>query len=447
MRRQRHCWRALCAVCLVGLTALARVATAQTEIIPSNPKPSDEISIRLSGTWSNACVPESPRVWLAGNRVRISTSSSRGSCAEVLTPWKMTVSIGKLPTGLYDVTVTCDGRPLREFSFTVGGDPSGTDRVFIQITPPQPTPDDPISIRLFGTWPTTCVPRNPQVALSGNRILFDTSDPGQDCDSTPTDWSLPINIGRLLAGPYQVIVRINGQEVEETGFTVAEPRALGPAIRVRPALLDFLEVPVGSTATRTLTVRNLGGTDLLISRFEILSRTSPFDPSGGSALVGAPLLPGETKTMQIKFTPPHYGFFEEALVIGSNDPATGTTSVFLRGRTPETLGWHVITDRGCGVATYRVGDPVTVSCWSAATGPDMMLISRIRLSVFVPEFPNSSQRVERVLLDQAPLRPNVVHPFQTRLDGPFGDWKVNLYVYEGEKARFVADCSFTVMKE
>ena len=75
----------------------------------------------------------------------------------------------------------------------------------VEIIPPHPTPNDNISIRLFGTWPDSCVPQHPLVGIAGNNIFFATSNPGEVCLQVISSFDLTVPIGRLPAGTYQVI--------------------------------------------------------------------------------------------------------------------------------------------------------------------------------------------------------------------------------------------------
>jgi len=76
----------------------------------------------------------------------------------------------------------------------------------IAIIPPQPTTADEITILLGGTWPNSCVPSSPEVTITGNEILIETSYPSAICLQVLTDWSLEVPIGRLPAGAYTVTV-------------------------------------------------------------------------------------------------------------------------------------------------------------------------------------------------------------------------------------------------
>jgi hypothetical protein len=79
---------------------------AQIEIIPPNPTTDDNISVRISGTWPNSCIPQSPQVSRIGNEISIATSNPGQTCLQVLTNWSQTVNIGQLGTGTFQVVVT-----------------------------------------------------------------------------------------------------------------------------------------------------------------------------------------------------------------------------------------------------------------------------------------------------------------------------------------------------
>lgn len=118
--------------------------------------------------------------------------------------------------------------------------------------------------------------------------------------------------------------------------TVRSAAQTEPAIEVSPATLDFGEAPVGSDATRSLTVHNAGRSPLAITRFEVTSRTSPFYPFCHTGILGTVLQPQETETVDVCFVPDVEGEFEDTLVIGSTDPNRSVVAVLLRGRTGST---------------------------------------------------------------------------------------------------------------
>lgn len=80
--------------------------TAKIKIVPPNPTADDYVSIKISGKWPDACIPQNPQVTrLDDTTIRISASNPGEACAQVLTPWSYTLGIGKLAIGAYKVTV------------------------------------------------------------------------------------------------------------------------------------------------------------------------------------------------------------------------------------------------------------------------------------------------------------------------------------------------------
>ncbi|MGE0884029.1 MAG: IPT/TIG domain-containing protein [Blastocatellales bacterium] len=90
----------------------------------------------------------------------------------------------------------------------------------IEITPPNPTVNDSIAVRIFGDWPNACVPLNPMHSIANNEIRIATTNPGQICSQVISPWTHNRQIGMLPAGNYQVIVTYNGSEIGRKSFTV-----------------------------------------------------------------------------------------------------------------------------------------------------------------------------------------------------------------------------------
>jgi hypothetical protein len=117
----------------------------------------------------------------------------------------------------------------------------GVNGTRIEVTPANPTVNDEISLRIFGDWPNTCVPRDPTTLSagspfsSGTGIIVRFSGPGRNaqCDPVPTPWSATISLGRRAAGRYEVGVLEGLRLIASTGFTVRAFR--GPAnVEVTP---------------------------------------------------------------------------------------------------------------------------------------------------------------------------------------------------------------------
>jgi hypothetical protein len=85
------------------------LGTAQLELLPPHPAPSDRLVIRLFGEWPNACVPMDPQLSITGSEVRIETTTPGEFCAQVIIPWELFVTVGELPVGAYQVFVIHTG--------------------------------------------------------------------------------------------------------------------------------------------------------------------------------------------------------------------------------------------------------------------------------------------------------------------------------------------------
>jgi hypothetical protein len=97
--------------------------------------------------------------------------------------------------------------------------------------------------------------------------------------------------------------------------------------------LDFGTVPVNGTATRTFTITNMGGTDVIIEKSK--------PPFGGefaatsSLPEGTTIGPGKTVTETVTFTPTSPGTASGAWYVTGND-TSGPQTVTLTGTTPPT---------------------------------------------------------------------------------------------------------------
>lgn len=102
---------------------ISQQPTAQIAVDPVSPTINDDITIRLSGTWPDSCVPQNPQLSVNGNELRIDTTNSSQACATVLTPWTLNVPAGKRAAGNYTVrvvhTANSVARELGTRAFTV----------------------------------------------------------------------------------------------------------------------------------------------------------------------------------------------------------------------------------------------------------------------------------------------------------------------------------------
>jgi len=195
-------------------------------------------------------------------------------------------------------------------------------------------------------------------------------------------------------------VNIPSNEPDETPVTIsltgAGASAGSPDITVLPSLdLSFPNILVGVTADQTITVKNEGTSDLIIS-----SITSPPAPFGIVAGVdncsNRTLTPNQSCTIKLRFAPAESGIFGSSLIIPSNDPDENPVTVNLSGSatpgtnnlptkpnlaepangatgmpTALTLKWEISTDAD--------GDPVTYRLY-IGTDPSLAEVSPITLA-------------------------------------------------------------------
>ncbi len=217
----------------------------QIDILPSNPTTNDNVTIRLSGQWSNACTPRNPAVTVAGGEIRINTSNPGQVCAQVITPWNLSVTIpaGSLAARTYQVIAThsysggqCE---LGRRSFTVGtqtvtvvdhrvsGGPVST----TSCDPPPPSKSvfAPTDERVYqwtrfaGVGAGDVVRRD---FISPNGSLFFTSSDVFPSNGSFCAWdSIPIanSPAASLPGNWQVRVFYNGVQFLIENFTITSP--------------------------------------------------------------------------------------------------------------------------------------------------------------------------------------------------------------------------------
>jgi hypothetical protein len=78
-----------------------------------------------------------------------------------------------------------------------------------------PTTADPVSIKISGNWPNSCIPQNPAVRRLGNEVSIITSNLAGVCAQVLTPWSYTLDIGQLAAGAYKATVTHTSPEGQE----------------------------------------------------------------------------------------------------------------------------------------------------------------------------------------------------------------------------------------
>src|SRR5262249_29701949 len=81
---------------------------AQSAIVnvkPLDASDKDVVTFTLNGTWPNSCVPLSYSVTVSSNSILLQTTNPATICSQVLTPWTLSGTVGKLEAGRYTLIV------------------------------------------------------------------------------------------------------------------------------------------------------------------------------------------------------------------------------------------------------------------------------------------------------------------------------------------------------
>jgi uncharacterized protein (TIGR03437 family) len=74
-------------------------------VAPSDPTSIDEIVVEARGVWNDGCVPTNPIVTRDGASITLTTTSAASVCVQALTPYILTVPIGRVARGSYIVNL------------------------------------------------------------------------------------------------------------------------------------------------------------------------------------------------------------------------------------------------------------------------------------------------------------------------------------------------------
>ena len=171
------------------------------------------------------------------------------------------------------------------------------------------------------------------------------------------DATLRFEPGSLLHGASAPV-----PNVRFAGEATARVESLGTGQRagkvdLAPAFLDFGVVGMGGSARRTVRVRNLGLTNLVVNELTIGDTGAPFwtfFPPSASVTIPA----HGFVDVEVVFSPHQRGVFASDLVVKSDDPARGEMRVQVRGTCGATLG---VLPRRADFGATALGRPTTRS--------------------------------------------------------------------------------------
>ncbi|MDH3644789.1 MAG: choice-of-anchor D domain-containing protein, partial [Gammaproteobacteria bacterium] len=124
---------------------------------------------------------------------------------------------------------------------------------------------------------------------------------------------------------------VQSNDADEPSVVVTlSGEAVPPDITTTPSSLDFGALAVGSTATLTTTVGNIGGTDLTVTAIGV-SGSPDFALGAGAPAVPFTVAPGGSVDIPVAYSPAVVGSHAGSLDIASNDPDEPTVAVGLQG--------------------------------------------------------------------------------------------------------------------
>jgi hypothetical protein len=125
-----------------------------------------------------------------------------------------------------------------------------------------------------------------------------------------------------------------------------------PEITVTPLVVNFKNVPTGTLAKRTVTVRNDGFSNLILGTLS--TPADPFSRVGGTCSNGQVLLPDQACSVVVGFEPAAAGVFESSYDLTSNDANESVVTVTVKGRSGSsdlTGEWVSLVSQSCQSTT------------------------------------------------------------------------------------------------
>lgn len=153
--------------------------------------------------------------------------------------------------------------------------------------------------------------------------------------------------------------------VTQTGTTPAGP----PKISVSATSINFGSLSTGSTSQKTVTIKNSGKSDLLITSMTV-SGNNASDFSEADQCTNTPMPAGGSGTITLTFAPASGGKKSATLSVASNDPRKPTVKVKLSGSAKASPCTYSLTSSsqqcGRGGGTWTVGVNALSGCnWTA----------------------------------------------------------------------------------
>jgi hypothetical protein len=153
---------------------------------------------------------------------------------------------------------------------------------------------------------------------------------------------------------------VSSEQVSLAGTATPAP----PQISLSATSVNVGSATAGTTATSSLTVSNLGGSNLTISLISVSA--GPFGVSG--ITTPATIAPGGNATLKLAFSPTAAGSDSSTITITSNDPQTPTSIVSLSGTGTTAAVAPTITTQPAN-QTVTPGQTATFTVVAGGTAP------------------------------------------------------------------------------
>ncbi|MBS1828617.1 MAG: choice-of-anchor D domain-containing protein [Acidobacteria bacterium] len=248
---------------------------------------------------------------LQGTELAIDTQYLAGSEAR----FRVIVSAGLDQAQVVSETVTLGNRPAMQLT--------GSSIEFGSVTTGQVS-DRSLLVKNTGTG---------RLALEGVTVDREVFRPMQAAPfrvRAGTERGLRVRIAPRAAGPENGTLNFTANDEALTAMAVPMRATVFdrpvPSGTVTPGSLNFGEVPVNQTRELPVTVSNSGTAPLTVTSVSVLN--ARFTATPASAFT---LSPGATRTLLVRFAPNAGGEQAGSLSIASNDPATPSLRVDLRG--------------------------------------------------------------------------------------------------------------------
>lgn len=151
-----------------------------------------------------------------------------------------------------------------------------------------------------------------------------------------------------LAGVYRTIATLLSQDIE--GSFELRGRSVSPFMVIDPIIVAFDSTRVGSTSCLPVVVRNTGDAPLTITGVDDIA--APFTLT---SLPGAPILPGDSVTLEVCFTPDRLRVLSGAATFRHNACGQDPVALPIRG-----IGYDTLTLAIRGTYTARPGSIIEI---------------------------------------------------------------------------------------